>query len=245
MTKKPDTVVLLHGLAGYGGEWTALANLLDQRTIAFDLPGHGSAERRPADVTHAGRVAATVDVIRALDAGPVVLVGQSLGGITALLTAAAHPELVERLVLVEASPGRPDDATHTDIEEWLASWPVPFASREEAVSFLGSEAWADGLSDDLRPRFDPDIMVAMITDHNLRPYWTEWSQVRCPILVVLGEKGIIPAEDVAEMRRTRPDAEIHVVPGAAHDVHLDNPQALHTLLTTWLNGPRSGPPQGR
>lgn len=64
MTKKPDTVVLLHGLAGYGGEWTPFADLLEQSTI----PGHGSAERRPADITHAARDS------HALDVGPVTLV---------------------------------------------------------------------------------------------------------------------------------------------------------------------------
>jgi pimeloyl-ACP methyl ester carboxylesterase len=123
-------VLLLHGLAGHSGEWDTTAAWMSERyrVIALDQRGQGVSERHPADVSRAAYVADVIAVIedprqeevrdggdssaRTLGAPrrpePVVLVGQSLGGHTAMLVAAARPDLVRALVLVEASPGLPD-----------------------------------------------------------------------------------------------------------------------------------------
>ncbi|MFI6820469.1 alpha/beta fold hydrolase [Micromonospora sp. NPDC050187] len=75
----------------------------------LDPRGHGESERRPTDVSRAAHVADAVTALRAI--GRATVVGQSLGGHTALLTAARHPDLVFRLVLAEAVPQGPDDET--------------------------------------------------------------------------------------------------------------------------------------
>lgn len=129
-------LLLLHGLAGHSGEWDALAARFapTHRVAAFDARGSGASTRRPADVSRAAHVRDVVQVARALrlPAGQLVLVGQSMGGITALLTAAAHPELVRALVLIEAgpdgpSPGRPQPRAAGDHRRLagLVAGPVP------------------------------------------------------------------------------------------------------------------------
>lgn len=143
-------LLLLHGLAGYGGEWDTLARHLGPRfrVVTVDQRGHGASTRRPADVSRAAHVADVVAVIEQLDLGPVTLLGQSYGGHAAMLAAAAHPELVERLVMVEAGPAAGSAETVADIGAWFASWPTPFATAPAAVEFLGGgpvgEAWAAG-----------------------------------------------------------------------------------------------------
>ncbi|MDC0773445.1 alpha/beta fold hydrolase [Streptomyces sp. HD] len=94
-------VVLLHGLAGHAGEWDELARRLSPRyrVVAVDQRGHGAAERHPEDVSRAAHVADVIAVMDQLALRRPVLVGQSLGGHTAMLTAAAHPGLVGALVL--------------------------------------------------------------------------------------------------------------------------------------------------
>lgn len=93
-------VMLLHGLAGHAGEWAESASWLTERhrVVALDARGHGNSERIPEDVSRIAHVADTVFVIKELGLGPVILVGQSLGGHTAFLTAAANPDLVRVLV---------------------------------------------------------------------------------------------------------------------------------------------------
>jgi pimeloyl-ACP methyl ester carboxylesterase len=88
-------VLLLHGLAGYAGEWSETASWLTGRcrVIALDARGHGSSERFPADVSRSAHVADAVFAVQALGLDPVVVMGQSLGGLTALLFAAERPDL--------------------------------------------------------------------------------------------------------------------------------------------------------
>src|SRR5207247_10007005 len=78
-----------------------------------------------------------------------VIVGQSLGGHTAFLTAARHPSLVAGLIVAEASP-ESDPTSIEVVRNWLGAWPIPFSGRDEAVEYFGgkslwADAWVDGL----------------------------------------------------------------------------------------------------
>src|SRR4051812_16906705 len=246
-------VLLLHGLAGHCGEWDAVTEgLSEYRVVALDQRGHGASERRPAGVSRAAYVADVAAVIDALGLDRPVLVGQSLGGHTAVLAAAAHSGLVRALVMIEAGPGGVGPGVPHEIGEWLASWPVPFASRTAAAEFFGGgragDGWAAGLehrADGWWPRFEPGLVVESLTELSRGTFWQEWTQVRCPTLVLLAESGFISAEEARRMARTRPDAAIVTVPGAGHDVHLDQPRAVRNAITDFLAGARIRPDEDR
>jgi pimeloyl-ACP methyl ester carboxylesterase len=160
-------VLFLHGLAGHAAEWapTARALVPRYRAVAFDARGHGGSVPRPVDVSPAAHVADTAFVIESLGLAPVVIVGQSLGGVTAFLTAAAHPELVRALVVVEAGPDAPSDpdAFVADVMGRLPAWA---ASKPE---------W---------PPFDPAVMARTLRAAAARAYYAEWDMVSCPRIVV-------------------------------------------------------------
>ncbi|MEH0555707.1 alpha/beta fold hydrolase [Streptomyces sp. B21-101] len=238
----PPPVLLLHDLAGHLGEWDDLtARLLadGHRVVRHDARGHGASTRAPADMTRAAAVRDTVSLMEALALPPVILLGQSLGGLTALLTAAAHPSRVAALILVEAGPQGRDPELPAQIGAWLDSWPTPFTSFGQASAFLGHEAWARGL--DWREdgtghvRVDRDTMVAAVAELATEDYWDQWSRVTCPTLVVRGERGMMSASEHTEMRTRRPSGtSLAVLPDAGHDVHLDHPAALHETVTAFL-----------
>ncbi|MGW7648557.1 alpha/beta fold hydrolase [Streptomyces bobili] len=244
-------VVLLHGLAGHLGEWDDLtARLLTDghRVVRYDARGHGDSTRTPADVTRRAAVRDAVSLLTHLSLPPAVLLGQSLGGLTALLTAAAHPSRVASLILVEAGPaGRTPDLP-ARIAHWLDSWPTPFLSRAEATAFLGHDTWADGL--DWRPdgghaRVDRDTMTATAQALSPSPdgYWEQWSRITCPTLVIRGERGMLRQEEAERMHAHRPaDTTLTTVPNAAHDVHLDNPTALYEATRTHIRRPPAPEP---
>jgi pimeloyl-ACP methyl ester carboxylesterase len=240
-------VVLLHGLAGHAGEWDALARRLspDVRAVAVEQRGHGRSERHPADVSRAAHVADVIAVLDQLELGTAVLVGQSMGGRCAMLAAAAHPERVRALVLVEAGPGGPSPDLPARIDEWLGSWPAPFASRAEAVRFFGGgargEGWAAGLDErdgGLWPRFDREVLVRSLRQNAGRSCWREWEQVACPTLVVLAQRSFLGAPEVDEMMRRRPRTTAVSIPGTGHDLHLERPDALHDVLAGFLTALR-------
>lgn len=111
------TVVLVHGITASHRAWPAVVSALPgRRVVAPDLRGRGRSNTLPGPygmAAHADDVAA---VIGALAAGPVVVVGHSMGGFVSLVLTHRHPDLVARLVLVDGGlpiplpPGVPDGA---------------------------------------------------------------------------------------------------------------------------------------
>jgi len=100
--------VLLHGLFMDHRTWDPVAEHLagEFHLVAPDFPGFGNSEKPPTsrfayDVTAFAEVVA--DLYAGLDLGRAAVVGHGLGGAVAITLAASHPELVSRLVLVNAS----------------------------------------------------------------------------------------------------------------------------------------------
>jgi pimeloyl-ACP methyl ester carboxylesterase len=236
-------VLLLHGLAGHAGEWAETASWLIRRArvYALDQRGHGRSERQPGDLSRAAHVADVVSVVESLGGPRTVLIGHSLGGQTALLTAAQHPDLLEGLVVAEATAGEPTPEVAAEVRASFEAWPVPFPSRQAALDFFGGEglvahARADGLedaSDGLRPWFDIDVVVSALEAAETRSYWEEWASIRCPTLVVRGEHGTLRADEAKRMADSL-STRLVEIPGAGHDVHLENAAAWRTAIEGFL-----------
>lgn len=233
-SRRLSAAVFVHGLCGHPDEWWGVIARLDGMAVAtVDL-----AERTPFDADPGVRVARVADVLRAT--GPAVIVGQSLGGRTAIEVAAQHPSLVRALVLIEATPdaGTEDlDLDVRDLRERLRAWPTPFADRDAARCFFAdrfgstaiAEVWVDGLIDQadgrLRPRFLPDIAADALRQSygaSLRP---AWEARRCRAVLVRGEHGALSHEQVRALGTT-----VVTVDGAGHDVHLDRPDAVAAVI---------------
>ncbi|WP_329060246.1 alpha/beta fold hydrolase [Streptomyces sp. NBC_01429] len=238
-------LVLLHGLAGHAGEWDALAGPLSSvyRVVAVDQRGHGVSGRFPSDVSKDAFVEDVAVVANQLGLERVVLVGQSMGGHTAILIAARHPELVRALVVIEADVGGPDPEWPGHIRRWFDSWPVPFPSRDAAVRFFGGGAigtgWANGLEErggQWWPRFDRDVMVQSVADTAKHSYAHEWEGVTCPTLLMLAQSSFISPARVDELMRRRVPAMSVSIPGTRHDLHLEQPEIVYDLISQFLAG---------
>lgn len=102
------TIVLVHGLGGSHLNWDLLAPLLTPhaRVLALDLPGFGLSEPEHRLATVQNNVKVLDRFIREIAGAPVVLVGNSMGGMISILQTARQPETVSRLALVDpAIPG--------------------------------------------------------------------------------------------------------------------------------------------
>lgn len=199
----------------------------------IDLRGHGRSTTRPGDLSREAFVADVVRVIESVVRAPVTLIGQSLGGHTAMLVAAARPDLVSRLVLLESGARGGSGDEHEHLGKYFRSWPLPFASRTTAQEFLGdgplARAWVADLeerADGLWPRFEADVMVAAIKGV-AAPRWDEWESIAVPTLVVYGENGIFAAEDKSGFCERGRRVQRVDLAGASHDSHLD---AFHSWV---------------
>ena len=126
-----ETMVMVHGLGGSLINWDAVGPMFarNRRVVAPDLPGFGhSAPRDDYEMsTFVGAVAEFIEEI----GPPVVLVGNSMGGMVCEYVASRHPDLVDSLILVSpATPPRlPDDRLH---------WPTVTRLTLEALPGVGN-----------------------------------------------------------------------------------------------------------
>jgi len=126
-------VTFLHGAGLNAHTWDTTILALGLPALAIDLPGHGDSSWR-SDAAYTGRVLAP-DVATGIEAwttGPQLLVGQSLGGLTAAAVAASRPDLVRELVIIDITPGVDPNAGPTQIREFFAG-PTDWATRDEMV----------------------------------------------------------------------------------------------------------------
>jgi pimeloyl-ACP methyl ester carboxylesterase len=235
-------VVALHGLAGTGDEFIATATAVGgpHRFVFPDLRGHGNSTRRPADVSRGAFVGDVAAVIRHVSPDrPVTLAGQSMGGHTAILAAASFPDLVARLIVVEATVAGGADPVR--IGDYFRSWPVPFASAVEAREFLGQDALAQSwighlepLEDGgLVPPFDADVMQGVMEGVS-GPRWEEWKSVTAPTTVVFAAKSMFSPGEQAEFVAARAGTRHVVLPDGSHDAHLDATAEWAAVLASAL-----------
>jgi pimeloyl-ACP methyl ester carboxylesterase len=107
-------IVCVHGLGGSAVNWWAIAPLLTDhyRVLAPDLAGHGLTQSRGRGTDVASNRALLHRFIEEMSAGPVILMGNSMGGMISMLEAAAAPGSVAGLILLDPAvpvvPARPD-----------------------------------------------------------------------------------------------------------------------------------------
>ena len=135
-------ILAIHGLTGHGQRWRTLATryLSEFAIAAPDLLGHGRSSWA-APWTLDANVAALAGLLDVEAEAPVLVVGHSFGGAVALNLAAARPDLVAGLVLLDPAVGL-DGAWMRDIADDMLADP-DYANREEARAEKASGSWGD------------------------------------------------------------------------------------------------------
>lgn len=240
---KTQDILLLHGLGGRGREWDNTADWLTQygRVIALDQRGHGDSRSNVTDFSRNAYIQDVIEVIEQYCRPPIVLIGQSMGGLNAFLVSAKRPDLVKALIVVEATP-EPDDKAQHNIRKWLESWPVPFQNLDEAKKFFGgdtlySKTFVESLEKNEEgywPAFDNEDMIHSLEDVVTQNYWSNWKEIACPTLIVGGERSFISQNDLKYMARSIPKGQYACIPKAGHDLHLDAPVEWQRIVEMFL-----------
>jgi pimeloyl-ACP methyl ester carboxylesterase len=107
-------IVAVHGLSGSAMNWVSLAPLLTEqyRVLAIDLAGHGLTQSAGRGTDVAANRTLLHRFCEAEGRAPVILMGNSMGGMISLLEASAAPDTVAGLILIDPAlpfvPSRPD-----------------------------------------------------------------------------------------------------------------------------------------
>jgi lipase len=179
----PIRVLAIHGLTGHGKRWQPLAtrHLADVAIAAPDLIGHGrSSWDAPWSIdANVGALAAL------LDGQPVTVVGHSFGGAIALNLAAARPDLVHALVLLDPAAGLRGRRMREIADEMLAS--PDYADRDEARADKVSGSWAEVPEADLEAELDEHLVRwpggRVSWRMSLPAMMSYWSELARPIVL--------------------------------------------------------------
>ncbi|WP_197430155.1 alpha/beta fold hydrolase [Auraticoccus cholistanensis] len=229
-------MLLLHGGGVAGWMWRPAARRLatSHRVIVPDLPGHGRSAGEPYRSSQH-----TVDAVAALlgsGAGPVAVVGFSLGGQLAVLLAAQHPGLVEQVVVVSAQ-ARPMRFAGAALR--LVGLTAPLARRRWFAQ-LQARALAvppDLLADYLTTSVTTsrtDLVAAVGANLAFVPP-PAWSRYPGRVLVLVGarERRLLQAS-ARDLAAAAPHGELEVVPGCGHGVPLQAPGWFADRVAGWL-----------
>ncbi|QUR66676.1 alpha/beta fold hydrolase [Mycobacterium spongiae] len=150
----PVQVVAIHGVTEHGQAWELLADHLPEISIAApDLLGHGRSSWA-APWTIDANVSALAALVSEESDQPVVVVGHSFGGAIALQLAAAHPDLVAALILLDPAVGLDGSRVREVVDAMVAFPDYPDAAEARAEKATG--AWAD---------VDPVVLDAELAEH--------------------------------------------------------------------------------
>ena len=136
-------LLLLHGNGQHAHFWDTFAEAVAQffRVVALDQPGYGDSDP-PRDATYdrAVFVEQLDSFVRQLGLHEFILMGHSMGGMSAFPYAALHPENVARLILVDVGPFDTTNTPPARNETTRPKWRNVCASREEAFEFYKAYA---------------------------------------------------------------------------------------------------------
>jgi pimeloyl-ACP methyl ester carboxylesterase len=247
-------VVFLHGGGQNAHTWDTVIVGLGEPALALDLPGHGrSAWREDGDYGPKLNAVAVQPVVRELAPDADLVVGMSLGGLTAIRLAVAAPELVRRLVLVDVTPSAPK--RHTEMtaaqkgtvalvegERSFPSFDAMLAVTVAAAPHRDRESLRRGVFHNAKRlndgtwtwRYD-----SMRKGDGFEGIWDDLPNLTTPTTLIRGANSyFVNDDDAAEFARTAPGFRgVHVVEDAGHSVQSDQPIALIGLLRRVLAGP--------
>lgn len=255
-TRSGVPLMLIHGFASSGAEFSRLAPLLaGRRLIVPDLLGYGHSQRvvePTADYSHRGQAALLAGLLDELGVETVDVAGSSYGGAIAAQFALDYPERVRRIVFIDAQIYQVGNAGGQAVAElpfglnraltWstlgggplapllLASVCYDLDACREGGEFAGARAKL------ARIKGATDALIAFSRSPRDQRVPTDLGQVRAPALVMWGrEDQVVPPEDGERLARDLPDARLEWIEAAGHVPHVERPTEVSALMTGFLD----------
>jgi pimeloyl-ACP methyl ester carboxylesterase len=242
-------VIFIHGFAEHLGVWRPVQEQIARthRTVALDLWGFG-ASARPADAKPADWVREVTGVMDLLGIERAVLVGHSLGGRVALMTARAHPERVAGLVLVSADWGQ---APHGYLLVWLLAHtpllPLMLGKLranprhiERTLALLGqfnsrvTAEMSQGLHRPRRVEGSAACWQSLAQAPPLRDVRGLTAGITCPALAIWGENDPIVPLWAGQRLARKLGCPIEVLPAGGHFPQEEHHQRTAELIEEFL-----------
>ena len=221
---KRTPLLILHGWGRSGNEWVSMGRELSEwsgrKVYVLDLPGFGGSSLPSVDSINA-YAELVINFCGYMGIEKMILMGHSLGGRVGIILAAKYPEVIERLVLIDAAGVKPRSIRRKTLKlvAKLFVW-VPPALRRKVVGGMMDEDYkrTPALRD----------LYRVVVSEDLTKYLP---MIKCETGLVWGELDpVLPLAITRVYKKLLPQAKLRVVWGAGHDPHLDKYEATKAIL---------------
>lgn len=246
--------VLVHGFSDDGLCWTPVAEVLqaDYDVVMIDARGHGRSatpEMGYDPRTQAQDVQAVIDALQLSD--PLIL-GHSMGAVTAVILAASYPDIPKAVLLEDPPPWWMAPAEDADevaarnaagFTEWLTN--LQRKTREQLIEEAAIEnpnwspselgPWADSK---LRFKMEAVAAVTQRSPHQEVDWGAFLKKVTCPVLLITADQemgAILPSAAVEIFREWVPQTQISHIAQAGHSIRRDQFDAYMQAVNGFIN----------
>lgn len=250
-------LVLLHGFQSNAHTWDTFSAAMaaSHHVLALDQRGHGDTSwAADGNYDPEAFVSDIVGFMTALRLPPTVLIGHSMGGRHAAMVAAAHPEKVKKVVIVDtaaefpsallarlaqpaAPQAPPQPETFATFEEvvrnGMAQYPLTPETELRHANYHNLSRGADGT---WRWRWDINLLEWRRLHRSLqRDLYEALKQIQCPTLLIRGAQSPLLTPEVAQkMIQALPHGQLSEVAKAAHTVNADNAEVFNAVTAAFI-----------
>lgn len=236
-------VLFLHGLGSSTRDWERQVPHFARahRVVTVDLLGHGQSDK-PAGKYRIEQFSSNVaTLMETLELPPCAVVGISLGGMVAFQLAVDHPELIERLVVVNALSDN-DLLQQAKGQILMRRLIVQFLGLERMGKVLGARLFPDEGMEEERA-----LMAQRWAENDKKAYQkslqaaVDWPGVTerldgfdRPMLTISSDEDYVPLEQKQPYMDALPQMEHVVIPDARHAVPMERPEQFNEVLGEFL-----------
>jgi pimeloyl-ACP methyl ester carboxylesterase len=233
-------LVLLHGLTGSGACWIPLARALEAEydVVMPDARGHGNSSTPLDGYRYEDHASDVVGLIQGLGLAAPVLLGHSMGGMTAAVVASQLGTAIRGVILADPtflSPQRQREVHESDAVE----------QHRRLLSLDKVDVLAQARA---RHAHRSCEIVELVTEARLKTRIGAWevlappnpeyhqlvSTICVPILLVIGDAPVVSLEAARELQNLNPRLRVEQIQGAGHGVPYDQPERFEAVVRPFL-----------
>lgn len=233
-----EPLVLLEGLGGDITGWRRNIPTLARElfVVGYDLRGNGRSDALGGPWSMETFVDDTLVLVDELGLESAHLYGQSFGGMVGQELALTHPDRVRSLTLAATHPGRNHSVRSTATVPKDRPW-------QQLYSPGFAEAHPEHVSDDLRSGIlqEPDARKRQWEAMQGFDSYDRLPDLRVPTLVMHGTADrVVDPENARILARRIPGAELHMLEGAGHVYHSEEPEAADRAVLDFVGRHATG-----